>query len=263
MSSPFPGMDPFLEGYLWPDVHQALANQIREQLNQRLAPNYVARLAVAVIEDETGEAEIGVMYPDVEIIEARTTPRTLREHAHAAPSILLPWPAPAVILVNLKFRQVTVEIQDVKNKELITSIEILSPVNKREPGLTQYREKRKRLYAGQVNLLEIDLLRRGQRVVVTNKFAAARYLIGLTRAGSERMELWPLSLPERLPVLPVPLRKLDQDIPLDLQAALDTVYAQALYERSIDYTEEPPPPALSPQEKEWVRELLKQRVPYD
>lgn len=261
MPSPFPGMDPFLEGHLWPDVHQALANQIREQLNQLLGPNYVARLAVAVIEDETGEAEIGVMYPDVEIIEAITTHRALRERAHvASPSLLLPSPAPAVILVNLKFRQVTVEIQDVKNKELITSIEILSPVNKREPGLTKYREKRKRLYAGQVNLLEIDLLRRGQRVVVLNKFAAARYLTGLTRAGSERMELWPLTLQERLPVLPVPLRKLEQDIPLDLQAALDTIYARALYERSIDYTEEPPPPALSFQEQEWVRELLKQRV---
>ncbi|NEP53451.1 MAG: DUF4058 family protein [Moorea sp. SIO3C2] len=25
MPLPFPGMDPYLEGYLWPDVHSALA----------------------------------------------------------------------------------------------------------------------------------------------------------------------------------------------------------------------------------------------
>ncbi len=29
MPSPFPGMDPYLEGYLWLDVHQSLASQIR------------------------------------------------------------------------------------------------------------------------------------------------------------------------------------------------------------------------------------------
>jgi hypothetical protein len=29
MPSPFPGMDPYLEGVIWPDVHQSLANEIR------------------------------------------------------------------------------------------------------------------------------------------------------------------------------------------------------------------------------------------
>jgi hypothetical protein len=28
MPSPFPGMDPYLESYLWPDVHQRLATKI-------------------------------------------------------------------------------------------------------------------------------------------------------------------------------------------------------------------------------------------
>jgi len=32
MPSPFPGMDPYLEGYMWADVHQALAYQYRKQL---------------------------------------------------------------------------------------------------------------------------------------------------------------------------------------------------------------------------------------
>ncbi|MGB0562287.1 MAG: DUF4058 family protein [Spirulinaceae cyanobacterium] len=32
MPSPFSGMDPYLEGYLWPDVHHALASKIRQQL---------------------------------------------------------------------------------------------------------------------------------------------------------------------------------------------------------------------------------------
>jgi hypothetical protein len=38
MASPFPGMDPYLEGYLWQDVHQSLAGQFKKQLNPMLVP---------------------------------------------------------------------------------------------------------------------------------------------------------------------------------------------------------------------------------
>lgn len=38
MPSPFPGMDPYLEGYLWVDVHNALASKIRQQLVPKLRP---------------------------------------------------------------------------------------------------------------------------------------------------------------------------------------------------------------------------------
>ena len=46
MPSPFPGMDPYLEGYLWPDVHHALAAKIRQQLTPLLRPRYTARLTI-------------------------------------------------------------------------------------------------------------------------------------------------------------------------------------------------------------------------
>ncbi len=48
MPSPFPGMDPYLEGYLWGDVHQALAGEIRRRLAPLVAPRYAVRLAVAL-----------------------------------------------------------------------------------------------------------------------------------------------------------------------------------------------------------------------
>ena len=63
MPSPFPGMDPYLEGYLWPDVHHRLATQISDQLTPRLRPRYVARIELRVVADEGPEAEIGIMYP--------------------------------------------------------------------------------------------------------------------------------------------------------------------------------------------------------
>src|SRR5262245_16466845 len=70
MPSPFPGMDPYLEGFLWPDVHHRLATQISDQLMPLLRPRYVARIEVQVVTDETPEAEIGIMYPNVEIVRS-------------------------------------------------------------------------------------------------------------------------------------------------------------------------------------------------
>ncbi len=63
MPSPFPGMDPYLEGYLWPDVHHRLATQISDQLMPVLRPRYVARIEIQVVQDATPEADIGIMYP--------------------------------------------------------------------------------------------------------------------------------------------------------------------------------------------------------
>ena len=64
--------DPYLEGYLWPDVYHRLATQISDQLMPLMRPRYVARIEVQVVTDEIPEAEIGIMYPDVEIVR---TPR--------------------------------------------------------------------------------------------------------------------------------------------------------------------------------------------
>jgi hypothetical protein len=78
MPSPFPGMDPYLEGYLWPDVHHRLTTQISDQLMPMLRPPYVARIEIQVIPDATPEADIGIMYPDVEVVRAH-------QHGHELP----------------------------------------------------------------------------------------------------------------------------------------------------------------------------------
>lgn len=67
MPSPFPGMDPYLEGVIWPDVHQRLATEISRRLAPRLRPGYVARLALTVFHDDPSIEGIGIVYPDVEI----------------------------------------------------------------------------------------------------------------------------------------------------------------------------------------------------
>src|SRR5207237_1901650 len=47
MPSPFPGMDPYLEAPdIWPDLHEALASEMRAELNLLLPQPYYARLEV-------------------------------------------------------------------------------------------------------------------------------------------------------------------------------------------------------------------------
>jgi hypothetical protein len=58
-------MDPYLEGYLWPNVHQALAYQFRRQLAPLVEPNYAVRLAVYMLSDRVPAHELGIMYPDL------------------------------------------------------------------------------------------------------------------------------------------------------------------------------------------------------
>jgi hypothetical protein len=252
-------MDPYLEGYLWPDVHQRLATELSKQLGPRLKPRYVARLAISVIKDRTPEAEIGIMYPDVEVVTARgkIAPPTPIGTATAIGE-LIPTITQPLILPRLEFetRVVTVEIRDVAQNQLVTSIEVLSPVNKREPGLTDYRQKRERLEEAGVHLLEIDLLRRGERALAYHpQLPMAAYLVTLIRAQDEKLTVWPIRLQDELPVVAVPLRDPDPDVPLELGPALVTVYDEALYELSLDYTQSPPPP-LAPEEEAWLKERL-------
>jgi hypothetical protein len=248
-------MNPYLEGYLWSDVHNALASKIRAFLAPQLRPKYVARLEVYVVEDISPASEIGILYPDVEVlrIKQRGVTPPLKSN-----TVTTPAPLTLPVIQPVAVRIPTVEIRDTANNVLVSCIEILSPVNKREPGITDYRKKRQRLYNANVHLIEIDLLRRGNRAFNHPRLPNVAYLITLTRSHSGIVELWPIALPEPLPIIPVPLSDDDPDAVLDLQTALNVIYDEAGYDLSIDYTQPPPPPALSDGDMEWMSKLWRQ-----
>ena len=81
MPSPFPGMDPYLEGDMWQEFHETLANAIRAQLITHLPRKYVALLAkrYSIDRPALGVFDIPaqrVFYPDVHVV---APPRTIRE----------------------------------------------------------------------------------------------------------------------------------------------------------------------------------------
>lgn len=269
MPSPFPGMDPYLEGYLWPDVHAALAGKIRQQLTPKLRPRYTARLEIYLVEDSTPEAEVGILYPDVEVLQVSQASVVssgvmgLEIDEGAMPSAeriatIATTPAPLTlpVLQPVAVRVPTIEIRDTAKNLLVTCIEIHSPVNKREPGLTPYRHKRQRLYQAGVHLIELDLLRRGTRPFSHPRLPEVSYLITLIRSGLGAVETWPIGLQDKLPILPVPLLAPDADVSLDLPSALNAIYDEAAYDLSIDYRQAPPPPQLSELDTSWLEKLL-------
>jgi hypothetical protein len=155
-----------------------------------------------------------------------------------------------------------VRIYSTEFGNLVTSIELLSPANKRPgPRLSQYQRKRKRLLQSPVHLVEIDLLRGGQRpgLEVQNPPLDAEYVLLVNRANDGELrtsEIWPAALNERLPIIPIPLLDPDPDAILDLRAALDQIYARAGYAWRIDYRQPAPPPELRPTMAAWLQKHL-------
>jgi len=255
MKSPFPGMDPFLEGYLWPDVHNELAVAISELLAPQISPKYVSRLNPYTVNDTAPETEVGIMYPEMGALNCNNSLKESevaygKHNNFTAPTVVIS--AYPSIHLNIP----VIEIRDVAKNQLITAIEILSPVNKRKPGLEPYQEKRMDLHRSGVHLLEIDLLRRGTRPFVHPRLPQSDYLVMLMRAGTGRTEAWAFNVEEDLPVLPVPLVAPDPDAKLDLKQALDLIYQRSLYQLSIDYQKDPPPPEFSEAIKAWIQGVV-------
>lgn len=251
----FPGMDPYLEGYLWPDVHNALAAKIRQMLAPLIQPKYVARLNIYVVEDTHPESDLGIMYPDVQIMARKGTGFVNEPEAAYGDSTITPPTQTIPVLEPIEVRIPVVEIRDQANNQLVTSIEILSPVNKRDPGFHPYIRKRQQIIASGVNLLEIDLLRRGKRCVSSPGMEKCDYLVSLTRSGSRQTELWELDLATILPTVPIPLLPTDHEAALNIQQALHEIYQEAAYHLSVDYKKKPPPPELPSDAWIWIKGL--------
>ncbi len=149
---------------------------------------------------------------------------------------------------------VSVEIRDTGNRKLVTAIELLSPTNKRMgEGRDEYLEKRRRLLLSTAHLVEIDLLRAGERVPMRKPLPAAAYFILVSRAERRPMtDIWPVHLEDPLPPVPIPLLPGDADVPLDLQRAFGNVYDLGGYDLLVDYSR----PPLNADQAAWANRLL-------
>jgi len=272
MPSPFPGMDPYLEAlHIWPDLHDALAGEMRNELNQSLPSPYYARLQMrpelGIVEEPRGRQRV---VPDVVIVR----PSSKQPSANVA---LLERPRRDIsrsleIVTDLDLvRHHFVEIRDPsQGHKLITLIEILSPSNKRPgPDREDYTRKQREILESDANLVEIDLHRSGERVLPDLNLQAllARtdprpdYIVTVNRAWlratGQAYQIFPCSLREWLPCFPVPLKQGEDEVPLDLQYVFNRAYDSGPYRRgAVDYSQ-PPVPPLPPEDATWAEALVR------
>lgn len=257
-SNPFPGMNPFMESS-WSDVHMALIGFIRQELGEVLPEDLSAKaeMRVTVL---GGEAPY--YKPDLAIVQDSWKQGIAPSWSPASDSSGILATDPLIYEVD----EVThrwIEIRSDQG-ELITVIEVMSPVNK-QGGREAYIAKRDDLVAAGVNVVEIDLLRQGRRTVNVENLSdfekrfpkgAGHYFTCVTRGHSpHRREVYATTLRDPLPTIRIPLRITDRDVPLSLQALIDQCYTTGRYWK-MRYDTALLEPPVSLEDKEWLAERI-------
>ncbi len=250
MASPFPGMDPYLEDpAFWSDFHDTFIGCWREALLAGLPTSYSVRIGEWFYLVERPPEWRRAVYADVSV----TRPEAFTEapgNPQAAVATLDPVTIPLVI--SEEVRATHIEIRRRQDRALVTVLELLSPANKEEPGRGEYLGKRNGLLRQHVHLVELDLLLDGQRLPLQHTLPPADYYYLLARADRRPdCHVYSLSMRDRLPTLPVPLRAPDADLQIDLAAVFTIAYQRGRYDRDIDYRAEPAVP-LTQDQREWV-----------
>jgi hypothetical protein len=250
MPSPFPGMNPYLEqSSVWIDFHDSFIPALRDAFATQLGSKYKVRiqehLLIRRAQEAVGRADLGVSSP-------RGTSGTA---GPSASTIAAPLEVTDPILSVDAERIPYLEITTRDGQRLVTVIELLSPANKyRGKERRKFLKKRLVLLNRAAHYLEIDLLRGGPRMPVPD-LPACDYCIYLSRYDRRpTAEVWPLTLRDPLPEVPIPLLPGDPDARADLQAVLHGVYDRANYAASIYDT--PPEPALSKDDAAWATQFV-------
>ncbi|CAA9424070.1 MAG: hypothetical protein AVDCRST_MAG64-3490 [uncultured Phycisphaerae bacterium] len=258
MLSPFPGMNPYLEDpRTWSGFHAIFLSRIVDQVYKPLRPKYAVRFeerAYVSGEDDPGRDVI----PDIRVMLRRD--QSGRRAPGPTGAAVIDRPARVERIEEEEVREKYLKVIDLLDRSVVTVIELLSPSNKvrSSEGRASFMQKRREVLASPANWLEIDLLRDGQRTTILRDVAVTEYLVFLSRATTPRTEFaWPISLPDVLPVVALPLRGDDPDVPIDLQQALEETIERGSYDDDFDY-DRPPPVPLYPEQQTWARRRIEE-----
>jgi hypothetical protein len=255
MPAPFPGMDPFVEGPDWGDFHTRFITIICDLLVPQIEPRYMARIERRIYVQSGGY--VRPIKADIALLEHPDEPRS---DAPYATSSVVAEPLLLTLEMPEEIEEVFLTIRERVTREIVTVIEVLSPTNKRAgSGRDEYLTKRHEILRSDANLVEIDLLRGGQRLPVKEALPAADYFAFISRGMARpHCEVYAWRLRQTLPTIPIPLRPGDTDVELPLQAAFAASYDRGGYAHSLDYGRalEPAPNDV---DATWIRERLSSR----
>ena len=254
MKSPFPGMDPYLERH-WRDVHSRFVMYACDQIQTGLPADLLARVEERVYVENEG-VEQRSLHLDVRVVE-----HGRGEQVAVAVQGGIEVAEPYVLHIgNEPVTETSIEIREVgSGNRVITVVEFLSPTNKIQgsKGRESFMEKRRNTLESHVHWIEIDLLRAGIPSITRPPLRPSDYRILMFRAKDRRGRCWRFNLQQPLPMIGIPLRGKDPDIPLDLGKVFCESYDHGAYDLSIDYRREPMTP-FSKADKTWAHQLLRE-----
>jgi hypothetical protein len=260
MPTPFPGMDPYLErrGF-WEEVHTGLTAALQLFLTPLVRPRYRvaierrAYLTVLAPDDLVGKPDVLIISP------SREPSQTASGHTAIAVA-----PQAAELPMAEEVIERYLEIREVATGEVITTIELLSHSNKSSrQGREQYERKRLAVLASLTNLVEIDLLRAGDPMPMrlVGNGSPGQYRLVVSRSQHRpRADVYPFSVREPIPPVPIPLRPGEEEPVLALNQIMHDLYDRAGYDLAIDYRRLPVP-ALASEDAQWAALLVQHLAP--
>ena len=252
MPSPFPGMDPYIESQCWRDFHTAFIAEVRSALMPQIRPRYVVVIEEDVYLAREDGTPIRIVVPDVSILPGDGWMDSTGGGVAVAAEpkvVTLPMTEP------IEIPYLVIRRRD--NEETVTVIELLSPTNKSSrDGRAEYLAKRNLLLRGRAHLVELDLLRGGERLPTVEPHPAGDYFAFVSRVERRpQAEVYSWTLDRPLPPIPIPLTDGDPDVTLDLQTVFTTTYDRAGYDYALHY-ERPVEPPFEPNQSQWAGQRI-------
>jgi hypothetical protein len=256
-------MNPYLENpQFWSQIHSRLIVGIADVINPQIRPKYRMEIEQRVYLDtqENGKISSLVEIPDNVIFRPSSVSKTTKSSGVA---VAEPEVKPVQIYLP-QLEEITeryLQVKDVETNEVITVIEILSPKNKTGgEGRNKYLKKREQVLMSLTHFIEIDLLRTGEIMPRDlSEEINTHYRIVISRSDQRpQADLYAFNLPQKIPSIPLPLKPEDQEPLIPLQDLLHSLYESGSYDLVINY-QKLPLPELTPEDADWVDNLLKQQ----
>lgn len=260
MKCPFPGMDPYFESpALWAGFHNSFLIYLQSVLAAKLPDDYDALVEEHIHVVEAPPIEAGSYRPDLSVIGEpdRFSDSGSGGVAVLDPTVVVPLAEPILEEVH----EVRVEIVRWPDKELVTTIELLSPWNKTGEGYADFLRKRRAVLITPVNWVEIDLLVGGERAVFGGPTPLSDYRAVIARADKRpNAEIYAWNVRDPLPAIPIPLRSPDKDIPISLADAFASTYELSRFDKVLRRLPAGPPYGpLRADDQAWAMEVAAAR----
>ncbi|HEY9630839.1 MAG TPA: DUF4058 family protein [Coleofasciculaceae cyanobacterium] len=100
-----------------------------------------------------------------------------------------------------------------------------------------YERKRNRVLASLTHLVEIDLLRGGQPLLILESVKSDYRILVSHSDRRPSAQLYAFSAGQEIHSFPIPLKTEEEEALLNLQSILESVYQRGRYHLAIDYSQ--------------------------